>query len=150
MSAQEVRYYKFSGREVRAADSADYIRVIPAPEPGALQHTSPGIRYACTPLTEMPAFPQGDKGLGNFLGRNIKYPPGARSQRITGTVILELTGEEGGILKEIGVSGSAHPLLDEEAVRVLRLSREWKRGREPGVPLPFTIRMPITFKLSGF
>lgn len=35
--AQEIRYYKFSGREVRAKDSADYIRVIPAPDPGA-QH----------------------------------------------------------------------------------------------------------------
>ncbi len=110
--------------------------------------TGDGARYRYDKLSQLPAFPAGDKGFGTFLGRNIRYPLEARDQRITGKVVLQLTVEEGGAVEDVIVAVPVHPSLDAEARRVLRLTPDWKPGTERGVPLPFTIRMPIYFKLG--
>ncbi|HEY0897246.1 MAG TPA: TonB family protein [Sphingobacteriaceae bacterium] len=112
--------------------------------------TSEGTRYRYDELSQLPVYPLGAKGFGTFLGRNIKYPPEARDQRVTGKVVLQLTVKEDGSLEDVIVAVPVHPSLDAEARRVLRLSPDWKPGTERGIPLPFTIRMPIYFQLSGF
>jgi len=45
------------------------------------------------------------------------------------------------------VERSAHPLLDAEALRVIKRMPKWKPGRVNGEPVNVKYRLPITFKL---
>jgi len=40
-----------------------------------------------------------------------------------------------------------HPLLDAEALRVIKRMPKWKPGKANGEPVNVKYRLPITFKL---
>lgn len=50
------------------------------------------------------------------------YPPLARSARVQGSVVLQVTIDKQGVITNLGVV-SGHPLLDEAAVEAVR---QWK------------------------
>ena len=45
------------------------------------------------------------------------------------------------------VERSVHPLLDAEALRVIKRMPKWKPGKVNGEPVNVKYRLPITFKL---
>jgi TonB family protein len=97
----------------------------------------------------LPEFPGGMKGWGEYLQSALKYPEEARKNKITGRVIVSfIVLKDGGIrvIKVLrGIGGGA----DEEAIRVVKESPNWKPGLKNGVPVNFAYTMPIFFQLPS-
>jgi TonB family protein len=104
-----------------------------------------------TPLIiaeEMPKYPGGDMALMKFVNSNISYPAIAKDNDIQGTVFISFIVEKDGSTSGHKVKRSVYQPIDEEALRVAKLIRFEKPGREQGKPVRVEFRLPIKFKLE--
>ena len=95
----------------------------------------------------MPQFPGGQGELMKFLRNNVKYPAEAQKKKIEGRVIVTFVVNKKGRIIDPTVERSAHPLLDAEALRVIKRMPRWTPGRMNGESVNVKFRLPITFKL---
>ena len=95
----------------------------------------------------MPQFPGGQGELMKYLCNNVKYPAEAQKNKIEGRVIVGFVVDKKGRVVNPMVERSVHPLLDAEALRVIKRMPKWKPGRVNGEPVNVKYRLPITFKL---
>lgn len=95
----------------------------------------------------IPEFLDGIKGWGDYLQKALKYPDEARTKNITGRVIMSFIVEKDGSLSEIKVLRGIGGGCDEEAIRVLKTSPNWKPGIQDGRPVRVAYTMPIFFQL---
>ena len=95
----------------------------------------------------MPQFPGGQGELMKFLRNNVKYPAEAQKKKIEGRVIVTFVVNKKGHIIDPTVERSAHPLLDAEALRVIKRMPKWTPGRMNGESVNVKFRLPITFKL---
>ena len=89
----------------------------------------------------------GWSALMQWLTKNLKYPPTARSQNIQGTVLVRFVVNTDGSIDDVKVAKSADPLLDREALRVVQMMPEWEPGVKNGKPIRSLVGIPIVFKL---
>ena len=100
------------------------------------------------PIEQMPKFPGGDPALMQYLKHNVHYPKKCEKRGIQGNVYITFViNEKGRITKPIVVR-SAHPLLDKEALRVVKRMPRWKPGTLNGKPTKVKYSVPIRFKLT--
>lgn len=99
-------------------------------------------------VEEMPRFPGGDQALFNHVYENVKYPPEAKAQGIQGSVILRFVITAEGKVADVTIVRGVHPLLDEEAVRVMNTVPDWTPGRQGGRPVDVWYSVPINFALK--
>lgn len=97
---------------------------------------------------QMPEFPGGGTAMEHFINENIKYPPAAKEKGIQGKVYIQFVVEKDGTLTDFKVRRGAHPLLDAEALRVLKLMPNWKPGSMRGKKVRTRYTVPIIFALS--
>jgi periplasmic protein TonB len=89
---------------------------------------------------------QGSMGaFGKFLQKNLKYPEKALFANVTGKVYVEFIIESDGILTNFNILKSVGFGIDEEAIRVLKLSPKWIPAKYKGrnVRSRFTIPMSM-------
>ena len=98
---------------------------------------------------EMPSFPGGVMALMEFLQKNVKYPVEAQKKGVQGRVLVSFVVEKDGSLSEIKTVKSVDPLLDEEAVRVVKSMPKWEPGKQKGKAVRVKYNVPISFKLTG-
>ncbi|MDR3297735.1 MAG: energy transducer TonB, partial [Prevotellaceae bacterium] len=77
----------------------------------------------------------------------IAYPEEAIILKIEGRMEMQFVVNEKGEVKDVQVYKSAHPLLDREALRVVRHSPKWTPAVMCGKIMSVTQRFPIVFKL---
>lgn len=97
-------------------------------------------------LDEHPTFKGG--GPNNFAtwaAMHVKYPKYAKEAGIEGTVIVHFVIDTNGKISEAHVHESVHPVLDEEAVRVVMKSPKWKPAKKDGKPVKVSYTLPIVF-----
>ena len=70
-----------------------------------------------------------------------------QKQKIEGRVLVTFIINRDGSIANIKVVKSVHPLLDNEARRVVKLMPHWKPGIEDGKPCRTMFAIPIEFKL---
>lgn len=99
------------------------------------------------PLIQFPEFPGGEKQLFQFLIKNTKYPKKAKKKDISGIVYIQFVVDKDGKLRDEIVLEGVHPLLDEEALRVVRIMPKWKPGKEDGYPVSIFYKLPFRFTL---
>lgn len=104
--------------------------------------------YIFVIVEEMPEFPGGKDSLYKFLGANIVYPNKAKKDGIEGKVYVNFTIEKDGAINEVKVLRSVHPLLDEEAVRVVESFPKWKPGKQKGKTVRVSYNLPLNFVLN--
>jgi|GEM_PF-6584160 len=100
------------------------------------------------PVTALPEFPGGEQAIYPWLVANKHYPKEALAKKIQGTVYIGFVVEKDGWVDQVVVRRGCNPLLDEEAVRLVRQMPNWKPGlgvNGTAVPAHFTV--PIQFKL---
>lgn len=97
---------------------------------------------------EMPVYPGGEKALYAILKKEIRYPKAAREEGITGRVYVEFDLEKNGNVDSAWVKRSIHPLLDEEAIRVVELLDGWSPGKMNGKPVKVRYTLPINFTMD--
>lgn len=59
---------------------------------------------------------------------NIVYPKKCRKNNIKGKVYLKFTIGSDGAVRDIIILKGVHPLIDEEALRVMKLMGKWTPG----------------------
>ena len=92
--------------------------------------------------------PGGQNGLMMFLNHNVKYPSIAEENGIQGRVVCKFVVERDGSITEVTVARSVDPVLDKEAVRVLKSMPKWIPGMQDGKPVRVQYTVPVTFKLQ--
>jgi protein TonB len=99
-------------------------------------------------LEVMPEFPGGQVGWATYLQETMRYPPIARENNISGKVQLSFIVEKDGSLSEIKVLQGIGGGCDEEAVRVLMNSPQWKPGIQDGKLVRVIYTIVLNFKLT--
>ena len=97
----------------------------------------------------LPTFKGGEKGFGNYLSNNLRYPPDSRERGIQGRVLIGFVVETDGSLTNIRILKGVHPNLDTEALRVFKQSPKWNPGTQHGVPVKVNYAMPLNFSLGN-
>ncbi|MFN8256045.1 MAG: TonB family protein [Bacteroidales bacterium] len=108
---------------------------------------STGIQVDHYAYQTKPEFPGGDIALIQFIAKNAKYPKEAESTGIEGIVYVRIVISKEGKVMEPKVLRSLHPLLDNEALRVIQLLPDWRPGTNDGTPVNVWFIIPIKFKL---
>jgi protein TonB len=85
--------------------------------------------------------------LMEWIHKELKYPAAAIEMDIAGKVTMQFTVGTDGIVKDITVLRSVHPLLDKEAVRLLSKMPKWIPGKHQGKAVDVRYVIPITFRL---
>lgn len=99
-------------------------------------------------VEEMPEFPGGHQALMKYLSQRLQYPAGAREEEIQGKVFLTFVVQEDGSLRDVRVLRGVHPLLDREAVRVVRSMPKWRPGSNMGKVCCVQYNLPVNFVLQ--
>ena len=82
------------------------------------------------------------------LMKNIKYPEQAMKEGIQGRVAVRFIVEKDGSISDVKPILSVHPLLNKEAVRVVKSMPKWTPGKQNGKPVRVRFNLPIMFKLN--
>lgn len=102
-----------------------------------------------TIVEQMPQFPGGDAELMKYIQKNIKYPPIAKENGITGTVYVQFVVDQNGeVVDIVVVRGAPSKDLDQEAMRVIKSLPKWTPGKQTGKPVRVQFTLPIKFVLS--
>jgi protein TonB len=93
----------------------------------------------------MPEFIGGDDALFCILGKNVHYPDSAKARGVKGMVYVAFVVEADGAVSEVQVARGVDPLLDAEAVRVVRMMPRFKPGEQDGKAVRCNVHLPISF-----
>ncbi|MCB9204564.1 MAG: energy transducer TonB [Flavobacteriales bacterium] len=99
-------------------------------------------------VEEMPKYPGGDFALLSYLAEKTKYPRAAIDNNITGTVYVYYVVDKNGKVTDVEVARSVHPILDKEAVRVVKTLSGYSAGKQRGIPVKVKYTVPIRFELK--
>ncbi|HEX9503237.1 MAG TPA: TonB family protein [Patescibacteria group bacterium] len=92
-------------------------------------------------------YPGGQPQYLRFLNKTIRYPDSAVIHEIEGTVLIQFMVTKTGNISELTVLDPVDKYLDEEALRVMRLMRDWEPAIIGGVPVDTYHKQPIVFHL---
>ena len=101
-----------------------------------------------TIVEEMPSFPGGEDEMLKYVGKNIKYPPVARENGITGRVYVNFYIDKDGKVQNAKVVRGIGGGCDEEALRVVKSMPAWKPGKQNGRAVNVNYNLPINFTLK--
>lgn len=99
-------------------------------------------------ITEQPSFPGGQEAMVQFLIANIKYPQVAKEKGIQGKVFVSFVVKKDGKIDDVKVQKSVNPLLDAEAIRVIKSMPNWIPGKDGNNPVDAQMTLPIDFRLK--
>jgi len=100
-------------------------------------------------VEDMPEFPGGEIGLRKWVATNIKYPPEAHKTGLKGKVFVRFVVTASGNVDRVEVVKSVDPLLDAEALRVVKMLPRWKPGMQRGRPVSVWYTLPINFQIQN-
>lgn len=95
-----------------------------------------------------PQYPGGEQQLISFLSKNIIYPTEANKNRWQGKTLISFNVNEDGSLSDFAVQKSSWPVLDAEALRVVKLMPNWMPATENGKAVKEKVVLPIMFNLK--
>ena len=99
-------------------------------------------------VDEPPSFPGGDAARIAFLSNNLRYPAVAMEQGIQGRVVTQFVVDKDGSITDVKVVRSLDPMLDKEAVRLVKSMPKWTPGKLNGSPVRVKYILPISFRLE--
>ena len=79
----------------------------------------------------------------------VAYPPVAQENGISGRVFLEFAISKTGDVEEVKLLRGVDPLLDNEAIRVIRMSPKWTPGYQRGKPVKVKYQFQLVFRLNN-
>ena len=100
-------------------------------------------------VEEAAMFPGGMEAMMKYLQENIKYPEQAKNNGVQGRVIVQFVVNKDGSISNDTVVRSVDPMLDAEAIRVVRNMPNWTPGKQKGEAVRVRFTLPVTFRLDG-
>ena len=96
-----------------------------------------------------PTFQGGDANNFSFwVSQHLSYPEEARENAVMGRVTVQFTVRTDGSVSDVSVLHGVDPLLDNEALRVIRSSPKWAPGMHNGKKVNVTYTFPVIFQLK--
>jgi len=96
-----------------------------------------------------PSFQGGDANkFSTWVNTQLQYPKIAKDNDVQGRVTLQFTVDVDGSVTNVKVLRGVDPSLDNEAMRVVRMSPKWTPGRQKGKPVRVTYTFPVIFQLT--
>lgn len=89
-----------------------------------------------------------EQAIANFVVSNLTYPKKARRKGIEGRVIVKFIVEKDGAVEEVTVVKGVHPMLDDEAQRVVKSMPNFHPGMQRGKPVRVSYHLPFNFSLK--
>ncbi|QJX46245.1 TonB family protein [Hymenobacter taeanensis] len=151
---------------VQAAEQ--YVAAMPAWQPAlrkgipsASSYTLPIDFYTTPPVaTATPVYAYADTApvfagtseempLPHVIGRATRYPVEALRSQLQGEVLVHVVIDELGQITEADIVQSAHPILDQEALRVVKAQKVMAPAMLQGKPVRTFITLPLTFSIVG-
>ena len=86
--------------------------------------------------------------LQKWVYTYMKYPQEAVKNGIQGRVLVDFIIDETGKVRDVKVLKGADPLLDEEAVRIISGSPQWKPGKLRGQKVKSEMSLYVEFRLE--
>jgi TonB family protein len=137
-------------KEPTVSEQAQPVVETPAAEPET--QTEPADDSEAIPFVLVETKPKFDGGDANqfsrWVNQRLHYPPEAKQKGLQGRVTLQFTVEKDGSVTGVKVLRGVHPLLDDEAVRVISESPKWTPGTVRGEPTRVVYNFPVVFQLS--
>lgn len=93
-------------------------------------------------------FKGGKQALAEFLKNNLMYPLEAEKANIQGRVFVSFIIKKNGSIGDIEVIRGVHPLLDAEAIRVIKIMPKWEPATENGEKIDSKFTLPVSFLLK--
>lgn len=113
-------------------------QVVPVPE----------VIFETFAIQEEPIFGEGEASLIKYITENTNYPVDAIEQNIEGTVYIRFVVTKTGEVDNVRVLKGIDPLLNDEALRVVRELPKWTPGKNNGNPVNVWFIIPVKFKLQ--
>ncbi len=98
-------------------------------------------------VEKMPVFPGGMTALRKYLASHVIYPEMALQIGISGMVIVQFIVDKDGSVADVTISRGVDPLLDKEALRVVKGMPKWTPGEQAGRPVRVRYSVPVVFRL---
>ncbi|MBI9054009.1 MAG: M56 family metallopeptidase [Bacteroidales bacterium] len=100
-------------------------------------------------VDEMPKFNGKDQDeFRFFIQKNLRYPIEAQKNDKEGRIFVSFVVDKEGYVKNVKVERGVYPSLDQEAIRVVKLSPKWEPGIKDGKSVNVKYTFPIIFKLK--
>jgi TonB family protein len=93
-------------------------------------------------------FPGGDAACMKWIKDHIKYPEECIEKEIQGRVQISFVVEKDGSIADAKVLRPIHPLLSEEALRVVKAMPKWAPAKVKGQTVRSRFNLPVSFRLS--
>ena len=87
------------------------------------------------------------KNVRDYIFNHLSYPPQAIQEEIEGTVLIRFTLMKTGDVDSVQVVAPVHPLLDDEALRLIRNMPKWEPVYLQGQPVELSYEVPVIFEL---
>lgn len=136
-------------RQTTVPVPAEKTMIAPAPEAVSVEVATPlppDDDKVYEVVDVMPEFPGGETELLKYMARNVKYPAESIKNKEEGSLSLSFIINKDGSLSDIKVVKSLTPLLDAEAVRVVKNMPKWTPGKLKGKVVRVAYTTPITYK----
>lgn len=95
-----------------------------------------------------PKYPGGMNAFRRMVADNLKYPREAQLKGISGKVFVQFAINKKGELVDAKIIKGVDPYLDNEALRVVKLSGKWTPGTMHGKKLKVKFTFPVIFSLQ--
>ena len=102
-----------------------------------------------TRVENPPFYPKGMVAFAHFIERNIQYPKEAIANKAEGAVTIQFIVDENGKLSSFKKLSDKGFGLEDEAIRLLKISGDWNAGAQNGQKVPVRIEQQIIFNLPG-
>ncbi|GEO03977.1 hypothetical protein AAE02nite_16410 [Adhaeribacter aerolatus] len=92
-----------------------------------------------------PQFPGGESALQDFMRKKLSYPKEAKRSKIEGLVVVQFLVDTNGKLFYPKVTKSVNPVLDAEAMRLVKSLPPFTPARQNNQPVVFRYTLPVRF-----
>ena len=99
-------------------------------------------------VEEKAEFPGGMQALMSFLKKELNYPQVAIDNNIQGRVLVEFVVNRDGSIQDIKIARGVDPILDQEAIRVVKKMPKWQPAKQSGKTCRSRFTLPILFKFK--
>lgn len=111
------------------------------------------LEYVDEPIYEShlcetkPNYKGSDTAIINYIERNISYPIIAKENNIAGVVYVKFVVLKNGKILNVSTLRTVDPLLDEEAIRIVKSFPHWTPATIDEKPVNCWFIIPVKFKL---
>lgn len=108
-------------------------------------YTKSGQQYNFKKISTDPVFSDGMDAFYLYLKKNVQYPESAKKHRVMGSVIVGFYVETNGTISDVTIVKGLIKSLDDEALRVIKMSPLWIPATEYGIPLRSQFKVSVAF-----